>query len=99
LFIRKSKANAPNAMRRPNGRQPHSITTNFLCLTATIQPHVQAVTLPMITSAIPVMDAMNIRLKKFDVSIGKKASINLIDALNVIEVVKQTRGINVSTQY
>jgi hypothetical protein len=53
----------------------------------------------MITSAIPVMDAMNIHSKKFDVSIGKKASINLIDALNVIEVVKQTRGINVSTQY
>ena len=76
----------PNAMHRPNGSQPHSITINISCWTGTILLHVQPVTLPMITSAIPVMDAMNIRLKKSDVNIGKKASINLTDALNVIEV-------------
>jgi hypothetical protein len=57
----------------------------------TIQPHVQPVTLPMITSATHAMAVMNIRLKKSAESMRKKTSNNLTNAWSAIAVGTQTR--------
>jgi len=86
LFTFKSKATASNATLRQSGHPRHSITINSLCLTGTIQLRVQRVTLPMITSDIRAMGAMNIRWRKSEENIWEKAYSNLISALNVIAV-------------
>jgi hypothetical protein len=56
-------------------------------LTDITQLRVQHATLPIITSGTHAMGAMNIRLRKSEVSIWKKAYKNMNNAFNAIAVV------------